>query len=125
MKSAGFLSDGEVLTSVLSLQSGLIRTQGVDYFLKPLHPHQALLENFSAPSDHHPHILYKRSTPAQTNTGRNRRSTEPKTFSRKDSAVPYMGRTTQTDPEEYQRTLHSHDGTWQRQHFCGRRKKCM
>uniref|UniRef100_A0A8C2C2V5 ADAM metallopeptidase with thrombospondin type 1 motif, 16 n=1 Tax=Cyprinus carpio TaxID=7962 RepID=A0A8C2C2V5_CYPCA len=87
--------NSSVALSTCAGMSGLIRTQDADYFLKPLHPHQALLENFAAPSDHHPHILYKRSTPAQTNT------------------------------EEYQRTLHSHDGTWQRQHFCGRRKKYM
>uniref|UniRef100_A0A8C1FW94 ADAM metallopeptidase with thrombospondin type 1 motif 16 n=1 Tax=Cyprinus carpio carpio TaxID=630221 RepID=A0A8C1FW94_CYPCA len=117
--------NSSVALSTCAGMSGLIRTQDADYFLKPLHPHQALLENFAAPSDHHPHILYKRSTPAQTNTGRNRRSTEPKTISRRHLAVPYLGRTTQTDPEEYQRTLHSHDGTWQRQHFCGRRKKYM
>ncbi|KAI2655823.1 A disintegrin and metalloproteinase with thrombospondin motifs 16 [Labeo rohita] len=103
----------------------MIRTQDADYFLKPLQPHQALLENFSAPSDHHPHILYKRSTPAQTNRGRNRRSTEPKTVSRRDSAIPYLWRSTQTDPTEYHRMPHSHDGTRQRQHFCGRRKKYM
>uniref|UniRef100_A0A672L280 ADAM metallopeptidase with thrombospondin type 1 motif 16 n=1 Tax=Sinocyclocheilus grahami TaxID=75366 RepID=A0A672L280_SINGR len=87
--------NSSVALSTCAGMSGLIRTQDADYFLKPLHPHQALLENFSGPSDHHPHILYKRFTPAQTNT------------------------------EEYQRTPHSHDGTQQRQHFCGRRKKYM
>ncbi|XP_016097777.1 A disintegrin and metalloproteinase with thrombospondin motifs 16 [Sinocyclocheilus grahami] len=117
--------NSSVALSTCAGMSGLIRTQDADYFLKPLHPHQALLENFSGPSDHHPHILYKRFTPAQTNTGRSRRSTEPKTVSRRHSAVPYLWRTTPTDPEEYQRTPHSHDGTQQRQHFCGRRKKYM
>nr|XP_001922446.3 A disintegrin and metalloproteinase with thrombospondin motifs 16 [Danio rerio] len=109
--------------------SGLIRTRDADYFLKPLHPHQALLENFSAPSpDHQPHILYKR--PAPTNTRRTRRSSEPRPG---DPAIPNRWRTsrqaeknthTLINPEEMQKTTHK-NSTRRRQHYCGRRKKYM
>lgn len=126
--------NSSVALSTCAGMSGLIRTQEADYFLKPLHPHQALLENFSAPSDHHLHILYKRSTQTdtQTNIRRVRRTSEPNSASRRHSGFPYMWGDEMTsykhtDPEEYQHKPHSgnHYRTQQRRHYCGRRKKYM
>ncbi|XP_056618367.1 A disintegrin and metalloproteinase with thrombospondin motifs 16 [Triplophysa dalaica] len=125
--------NSSVALSTCAGMSGLIRTQEADYFLKPLHPHQALLESFSEPSDHHPHILYKRSTltETQTNIRRKRMTSEKKSSG---TGFPYMWGTSirdettprkHTDPEEYQRTPHNHDNYHQRQHYCGRRKKYM
>uniref|UniRef100_A0A3Q3KD59 ADAM metallopeptidase with thrombospondin type 1 motif, 16 n=1 Tax=Monopterus albus TaxID=43700 RepID=A0A3Q3KD59_MONAL len=45
--------------------SGLIRTQDGDYFVRPVSPRLAQRENFTAPSSHQPHILYKSESSSQ------------------------------------------------------------
>ncbi|XP_020490234.1 A disintegrin and metalloproteinase with thrombospondin motifs 16 [Labrus bergylta] len=45
--------------------SGLIRTHDADYFLRPVPSSLAQTENFTAPSSHQPHILYKSKTTAR------------------------------------------------------------
>ncbi len=44
-----------------TLQSGLIRFSGEELLITPLTQHLALQHNYSAPSGHHPHVIYKRS----------------------------------------------------------------
>ncbi|TMS10701.1 A disintegrin and metalloproteinase with thrombospondin motifs 16, partial [Larimichthys crocea] len=46
--------------------SGLIRTKDADYFLRPVSRSLAQRENFTAPSSHQPHILYKSERGTQT-----------------------------------------------------------
>ncbi|TKS81811.1 disintegrin and metalloproteinase with thrombospondin motifs 16 [Collichthys lucidus] len=47
-------------------RSGLIRTKDADYFLRPVSRSLAQRENFTAPSSHQPHILYKSERGTQT-----------------------------------------------------------
>ncbi|KAL2084877.1 hypothetical protein ACEWY4_020395 [Coilia grayii] len=87
--------------------SGLIRTQEADYLIRPVHPHLASSANFSTPPGHQPHILYKRSTdpqPEPARTARHRR---------------HHGDGLHPDRQD------NKPGPGQKQHFCGRRKKCM
>ncbi|KAJ6650655.1 hypothetical protein lerEdw1_005115 [Lerista edwardsae] len=93
--------------------SGLIRTQEADYLLKPLPPNIALKHNFSAPHGHLSHILYKRSTESQLSI---------------DNEVTVNERQRAVDAHShvFQETKpHRNAEQQQKQHFCGRRKKCM
>ncbi|CAJ1061780.1 A disintegrin and metalloproteinase with thrombospondin motifs 16 [Xyrichtys novacula] len=51
--------NSSVALSTCMGMSGLIRTQDADYFLRPVPRSLAEIENFTAPSTHQPHILYK------------------------------------------------------------------
>ncbi|XP_070768114.1 A disintegrin and metalloproteinase with thrombospondin motifs 16 [Enoplosus armatus] len=51
--------NSSVALSTCTGMSGLIRTQDADYFLRPVSRSLAQRENFTAPSSHQPHILYK------------------------------------------------------------------
>ncbi|XP_053699807.1 A disintegrin and metalloproteinase with thrombospondin motifs 16 [Synchiropus splendidus] len=106
--------------------TGLIRTQDADYFLRPVSRSLAHTDNFTAPSHHQPHILYKSSRPAR----------HPARVLRKRSADPKDRRSvTETapssQPDSSDRNHHNgrlekrRRGRKQRQHFCGRRKKYM
>ncbi|XP_030639093.1 A disintegrin and metalloproteinase with thrombospondin motifs 16 [Chanos chanos] len=132
--------NSSVALSTCSGMSGLIRTQDGDFLLKPLHLHQAMLDNYTAPANHHPHILYKRSTHTpSTDSHRDKRSTDTPTESRragwptdtKPDGQRDRGFTgTQKKAEEHNRRRHgfhndSRRGRGQKQHFCGRRKKYM
>ncbi|KAJ8252375.1 hypothetical protein COCON_G00216870 [Conger conger] len=102
----GFIQNhttSSVAISTCSGLSGLIRTSDDEFFITPLPRHLAVEHNYSAPSGHHPHVLYKRSAEHQIH-----RSTK----------VPQMERPT----NHYRHHLHHH-GETQRQHFCGRRKQ--
>ncbi|CDQ55975.1 unnamed protein product [Oncorhynchus mykiss] len=46
---------------ICALQSGLIRMSDEEYFIAPLPQHLAAEHNYSSPSGHHPHVVYKRS----------------------------------------------------------------
>lgn len=89
-------------------QSGMIRTQEADYFLKPLPPH--LVGSLQDPAGAGPpsHILYKRSTEVQA------------------PGAP-QAVLTRRDRELGNQPLRSGSSLQhpQKQHFCGRRKKCM
>ncbi|KAK1794756.1 hypothetical protein P4O66_009962 [Electrophorus voltai] len=131
-------------------QSGLIRTEQADYFLRPLHQQQLWAENYTAPPDHYPHILYKRHTSPQTSGGRERRHTPPQTGAERDRISSTVqkrhGKETELmdafrDKRRPRLSTHEHTelgngyhgrhnrhsnyrhGTQQRQHYCGRRKK--
>lgn len=91
------------------LQLGMIRTKDADYFLKPLPPQLTSKLNRSAQGGSPSHILYKRSTEHQAP-----RENEVLMITRK---------------RDLARTHLHHDnfhlGLSRKQHFCGRRKKCM
>ncbi|CAL8404507.1 unnamed protein product [Boreogadus saida] len=87
-------------------ESGLIRVSGEEYFIAPLPHHLAYRHNYSAPSGHHPHVVYKRSAERLVH-----------------HAAPQPPLPPQQDPcQPHQEHLHQH-GKLQRQHFCGRRKQ--
>uniref|UniRef100_A0A8P4KKE3 ADAM metallopeptidase with thrombospondin type 1 motif, 16 n=1 Tax=Dicentrarchus labrax TaxID=13489 RepID=A0A8P4KKE3_DICLA len=96
--------NSSVALSTCMGMSGLIRTQDADYFLRPVSRSLAQRENFTAPSSHQPHILYK---------------------SERDSRAEQSG----NDPRVLQKrssdSTHHKPHRHFRQHFCGRRKKYM
>ncbi|XP_034467875.1 A disintegrin and metalloproteinase with thrombospondin motifs 16 [Hippoglossus hippoglossus] len=58
--------NSSVALSTCMGMSGLIRTQDADYFLRPVSLSLAQRENFTAPSSHQPHILYRSQRDLQT-----------------------------------------------------------
>lgn len=96
---------------ICALQSGLIRMSDDEYFITPLPQHLAAEHNYSSPSGHHPHVVYKRSAEHKVHGGQGSiHSSQPDN--------PYLQHHHQ----------HHHDyqhGKLQRQHFCGRRRQCM
>ncbi|KAJ8417741.1 hypothetical protein AAFF_G00225840 [Aldrovandia affinis] len=104
----GFLrnhSTSSAAISTCSGLSGLIRTSDEEFFITPLPQHLAAEHNYSAPSGHHPHVLYKRSAEQRVHGG----AVSP------DAPNP-------ANPKLHH--YHQHQqGKPQRQHFCGRRKK--
>ncbi|XP_066539063.1 A disintegrin and metalloproteinase with thrombospondin motifs 16 isoform X2 [Hoplias malabaricus] len=115
-------------------RDGLIRTQEADYFLRPLLQHHLVMENYTAPEHHQPHILYKRHTTHNT-TGGTADSAEPQKNRDGDIAVhsgdnkrPRRSTHRRIDPENHRHHHHHNDyqhSAHQRQHYCGRRKKYM
>ncbi|XP_062848685.1 A disintegrin and metalloproteinase with thrombospondin motifs 16 [Trichomycterus rosablanca] len=102
--------NSSVALSTCAGMSGLIRTQGADYILKPLHQQQIQTMNHTTPSEHQPHILYKihTHTPAHTPTQKASQTGGKK--------------------QRHRRHGHHHDyrhATKQKLHYCGRRKKYM
>ncbi|XP_036400105.1 A disintegrin and metalloproteinase with thrombospondin motifs 18 [Megalops cyprinoides] len=92
--------------STCSGLSGLIRTSDEEFFITPLPEHLAAKHNYSAPSGHHPHVLFKRSAEEQVHSGRTPHAAAKSTSHR---------------PRHHHH--HRQHGKLQRQHFCGRRKK--
>ncbi len=97
-----------------TLQSGLIRFSGEELLITPLPQHLALQHNYSAPSGHHPHVIYKRSAERRVYADKTDWSSSVK------SNNPYENH----DRHHHHHHHHQH-GKLQRQHFCGRRKQCM
>ncbi|XP_019343740.2 A disintegrin and metalloproteinase with thrombospondin motifs 18 isoform X2 [Alligator mississippiensis] len=94
--------------------SGLIRTRENEFLISPLPQHLAQEHNYTAPAGHHPHVLYKRT--AEEKVHRYKVSSSPNHFSpghhRNHTYSKYHGQA-----NDY------HLGRFQKQHFCGRRKK--
>uniref|UniRef100_A0A7M4ECL8 ADAM metallopeptidase with thrombospondin type 1 motif 18 n=1 Tax=Crocodylus porosus TaxID=8502 RepID=A0A7M4ECL8_CROPO len=94
--------------------SGLIRTRENEFLISPLPQHLAQEHNYTAPAGHHPHVLYKRT--AEEKVHRYKVSSSPNHFSpghhRNHTYSKYHGQA-----NDY------HPGRFQKQHFCGRRKK--
>ncbi|KAK2117553.1 hypothetical protein P7K49_004439, partial [Saguinus oedipus] len=88
--------------------SGMIRTEEADYFLKPLPSHLVGKLSSTAQGSSPSHVLYKRST-------------EPRASGA--SEVLVTSRTREL-AHGYLRSSNLHLGQPQKQHFCGRRKKC-
>ncbi|KAG9352449.1 hypothetical protein JZ751_020863, partial [Albula glossodonta] len=85
--------------------SGLIRMSDGEFLITPLPHHLAAQHNYSAPTGHHPHVLYKRSA-------EHRIHGEAVTMDTPNSANPLL-----------RHHHHEQHGRQQRQHFCGRRRK--
>uniref|UniRef100_A0AAY4CIP9 ADAM metallopeptidase with thrombospondin type 1 motif, 18 n=1 Tax=Denticeps clupeoides TaxID=299321 RepID=A0AAY4CIP9_9TELE len=92
--------------------SGLIRTPDEEYFIAPLPQYLAARHNYSAPSGHHPHVLYKRSAERHVNPD------SPHLSSR----VPESHHHGHRHHHHHRHHDYQH-GKLQRQHFCGRRKQ--
>ncbi|XP_048371997.1 A disintegrin and metalloproteinase with thrombospondin motifs 18-like [Sphaerodactylus townsendi] len=94
--------------------SGLIRTQENDFLISPLPQHLAQEHNYTAPAGHHPHVLYKRTA-------------EDKVHRYKVDSNPHhipLGHGSNHPAHKYQVQANDyHHGRFQKQHFCGRRKK--
>nr|XP_046202184.1 A disintegrin and metalloproteinase with thrombospondin motifs 18-like [Oncorhynchus gorbuscha] len=103
------LTASSAAISTCSGLSGLIRMSDDEYFIAPLPQHLAAEHNYTSPSGHHPHVVYKRSAEHKVHGGqRSVHSSQPDN--------PYLQHHHQ----------HHHDyqhGKLQRQHFCGRRKQ--
>ncbi|KAG7258627.1 hypothetical protein CRUP_011942 [Coryphaenoides rupestris] len=115
-------------------ESGLIRVSGDEYFIAPLPPHLASRHNYSAPSGHHPHVVYKRSAERAVHGGPGNAAGHAST--RQDhpdlrSHHHHHHHHHRQDQEQDHHHHHHHQqqhhdyqhGKLQRQHFCGRRKQ--
>ncbi|KAG8143983.1 hypothetical protein E2320_001115 [Naja naja] len=99
---------------VFSPSSGLIRTQENDFLISPLPQHLAQQLHYMPPAGHHPHVLYKRTAEEKVH----RHKVDPKLYH---------------FPPDHHSNLTAHKyhipandyrhGRFQKQHFCGRRKK--
>ncbi|CAF93540.1 unnamed protein product, partial [Tetraodon nigroviridis] len=130
--------NSSVALSTCTGMVSLIRTPDADYILRPLSRDLAQKENFMAPSSHQPHILYKWSE--QKGPGprarwkrsvNSSRHTSPQASGNEDQENQQQQRgDILNDRLEHYGAGHRHGsdyshGERQRQHFCGRRKKCM
>ncbi|XP_051573018.1 A disintegrin and metalloproteinase with thrombospondin motifs 18-like [Myxocyprinus asiaticus] len=105
-------SESTVAISTCKGLSGLIRFSDKELFITPLPQHLALRHNYSAPSGHHPHIIYKRSAERRVHA---EKCDWTSSF---QSNNPYE--------DHLHHRHHHHDyqhGKLQRQHFCGCRKQ--
>ncbi|XP_036391194.1 A disintegrin and metalloproteinase with thrombospondin motifs 18-like [Megalops cyprinoides] len=106
----GFIRNHSASSAAISTcsgLSGLIRTADEEFFITPLPQHLAVEHNYSAPSGHHPHVVYKRSAENRI----------------------YNSRPTSDFPRPFNPSLHllhhhkHQHGKLQRQHFCGQHKQ--
>ncbi|XP_015223843.1 A disintegrin and metalloproteinase with thrombospondin motifs 18 isoform X2 [Lepisosteus oculatus] len=107
----GFIRNHSASSAAISTctgLSGLIRTQDDEFFIMPLPPHLAIQHNYTVPTGHHPHVLYKRSAEHRVH--------HSKMYSSKD-AVSHSLHPYNLYKRDYQHKKHP------KQHFCGRRKK--
>ncbi|XP_068614833.1 A disintegrin and metalloproteinase with thrombospondin motifs 16 [Brachionichthys hirsutus] len=124
--------NSSVALSTCMGMSGLIRTSDADYFLRPVSRSLAHRENFTAPSSHQPHILYKSNGASRTEE----RSHDPRALQKRSTDSSHQTSHRHTDNDNNSND-HRHQmngdghrsdyrhGEKQRQHFCGRRKKYM
>ncbi|KAJ4931400.1 hypothetical protein JOQ06_025697, partial [Pogonophryne albipinna] len=136
--------NSSVALSTCTGMSGLIRTKDADYFLRPVSRSLVQRENFTAPSSHQPHILYKSDrTEHRGHDPRVLQKRSPDSTYHKSHFVTKRSTHSQTDPtynpvhddqqsdisDRDQMEHHHHSdyrhGEKNRQHFCGRRKKYM
>uniref|UniRef100_A0A8C5S6P5 A disintegrin and metalloproteinase with thrombospondin motifs 18 n=1 Tax=Laticauda laticaudata TaxID=8630 RepID=A0A8C5S6P5_LATLA len=89
-------SSSSIAISTCTGLSGLIRTQENDFLISPLPQHLAQQLHYMPPAGHHPHVLYKRTAEEKVNL----------------TAHKYH-----LPANDYRH------GRFQKQHFCGRRKK--
>ncbi|TRY85266.1 hypothetical protein DNTS_033599 [Danionella cerebrum] len=87
-------------------KGGLIRFSGEELLITPLPQHLAAQHNYSAPSGHHPHVIYKRSAEHRVHND--------KTYVTHGFKL--------SNHHRHRRHRYQH-GKLQRQHFCGRRKQ--
>ncbi|XP_055001537.1 A disintegrin and metalloproteinase with thrombospondin motifs 18 isoform X1 [Sorex araneus] len=107
-------STSSVAVSTCAGLSGLIRTRRHEFLISPLPPRLAQEHNFSSPAGHHPHVLYKRTAEETVQRGRAPPSSSQHGPSRSPRPAPHATPEPQNQPPPPR---------WQKQHFCGRRKK--
>uniref|UniRef100_A0A452IU28 A disintegrin and metalloproteinase with thrombospondin motifs 18 n=1 Tax=Gopherus agassizii TaxID=38772 RepID=A0A452IU28_9SAUR len=94
--------------------SGLIRMQENEFLISPLPQHLAQEHNYTSPVGHHPHVLYKRT--AEEKVHRYKVDSNSNRFS--------LGHHRKHTHHKYHDQANDyHHGRFQKQHFCGRRKK--
>uniref|UniRef100_A0A8D1AJJ3 ADAM metallopeptidase with thrombospondin type 1 motif 18 n=1 Tax=Sus scrofa TaxID=9823 RepID=A0A8D1AJJ3_PIG len=109
-------SSSSVAVSTCAGLSGLIRTRKNEFLISPLPQLLAREHNYSSPAGHHPHVLYKRTAEEEVQRYHGYLSSSRNYAGQPPSHTPHPSR----GPEgEHQ------PGRLQKQHFCGRRKKCM
>ncbi|CAL8337596.1 unnamed protein product, partial [Gadus morhua 'NCC'] len=93
--------------------SGLIRTPDADFFLRPVSHIVARRENFTGPSSHQPHVLYRSNAQPHTRHRRPRENRNPgeesHVLSKRSAALQPQRRSTngtETDEEEGYGDLH-------------------
>ncbi|XP_037641856.1 A disintegrin and metalloproteinase with thrombospondin motifs 16 [Sebastes umbrosus] len=97
--------NSSVALSTCTGMSGLIRTQDADYFLRPVSRSLAQRENFTAPSSHQPHVLYK----SERDTRSEQRGRDPRVLQKRSPNSPHhkphfvtkRSTNSQTDPATY------------------------
>ncbi|XP_077454766.1 A disintegrin and metalloproteinase with thrombospondin motifs 16 isoform X1 [Stigmatopora argus] len=133
--------NSSVALSTCKGMSGLIRTQDADYFLRPVSHQLAQRENYSAPSHHQPHVLYKSDSERGHPSVLQKRSLDyaserptilPTGEQQNDhhsnsntNAEQQEHRSRRNDDKYYRQDEDFIHTEKQRQHFCGRRKKYM
>ncbi|KAM3615039.1 uncharacterized protein V6R79_022589 [Siganus canaliculatus] len=130
--------NSSVALSTCTGMSGLIRTQDANYFVRPVSRSLAQRENFTSPSSHQPHILYKSDgDPQKDHEPRMLQKRSPDLSQHKSHRHFVTKRSTNVETDhvdrmvngsDHQRSSHRSDyrhGERHRQHFCGRRKKYM
>ncbi|XP_040592449.1 A disintegrin and metalloproteinase with thrombospondin motifs 18 isoform X2 [Mesocricetus auratus] len=107
-------SSSSVAVSTCAGLSGLIRTRDNEFLISPLPQLLAQEHNYSSPAGHHPHVLYKRTAEKRVQ----RYQDYP------GSHRTYPGHSpSHTPPASQSQETEYHHRRWQKQHFCGRRKK--
>ncbi|XP_075366965.1 A disintegrin and metalloproteinase with thrombospondin motifs 18 isoform X1 [Mycteria americana] len=96
--------------------SGLIRTRKIEFLISPLPQQLAQEHNYTSPAGHHPHVLYKRT--AEEKVHRYTVESNPKYFSFGHHRI-------HTSHKYHAQVNGYHHGRFQKQHFCGRRKKSI
>uniref|UniRef100_A0A3P8UW88 ADAM metallopeptidase with thrombospondin type 1 motif 16 n=1 Tax=Cynoglossus semilaevis TaxID=244447 RepID=A0A3P8UW88_CYNSE len=142
--------NSSVALSTCMGMSGLIRTPDADYFLKPVSLSLAQRENFTAPSNHLPHILYRsrrdvssdqshqvlqRSTRdwsdvIHSTVNRDRQLGQEHSHQHGNSNMSHVSQMEHHGSKHPHHSSHHYGnndrhGEKHRQHFCGRRKKYM
>ncbi|KAM9409006.1 A disintegrin and metalloproteinase with thrombospondin motifs 18 [Pholidichthys leucotaenia] len=111
----GFIRNSSASSAAISTcagLSGLIRVSQEEYLIAPLPEHLAQQHNYSAPTGHHPHVVFKRSAEHVIH-----RSSSSHSATSSENRYQYQ-------QQQHQHQHHDHqDGKLQRQHFCGRRKQ--
>ncbi|XP_054638948.1 A disintegrin and metalloproteinase with thrombospondin motifs 16 isoform X1 [Dunckerocampus dactyliophorus] len=105
--------NSSVALSTCTGMTGLIRTQDADYFLRPVSRQVAHGENFTAPSSHQPHILYKSNRDTQAGDrghhprGLQKRSPDSAPHKSERSLATKSQTDSQADEEDLQRNQQS------------------
>ncbi|XP_008821168.1 A disintegrin and metalloproteinase with thrombospondin motifs 18 [Nannospalax galili] len=107
-------SSSSVAVSTCAGLSGLIRTRNNEFLISPLPQLLAQEHDHSSPAGHHPHVLYKRTAEKRVQQYQDYPG----------SYWTYLGHSPSHNPpaSQSQETGYRHR-RWQKQHFCGRRKK--
>ncbi|XP_060041118.1 A disintegrin and metalloproteinase with thrombospondin motifs 18 isoform X4 [Erinaceus europaeus] len=107
-------SFSSVAVSTCAGLSGLIKTQKNAFLISPLPQLLALKHNYSSPTGNHPHVLYKRTAEAKVQQYQGYPGS-----SQNDPGSP----STHTFSASRHQEQEPHPPRFQKQHFCGRRKK--